>query len=124
MNSGRRSQKSLPGVRRTRFGVFLTDEERLQIKQRAKAARMSMSHYLIQCALRSDSGVTFAELEAFLDELREFRNQIIKVGTNLNQVAHHANSVSEIPVDFYLAAREVQGALASVNEFLRVKVGK
>lgn len=122
MSSGRRSLKSLPGVRRSRVVVFATDEEKLQLKQRAKAARMSVSYYLIQCALRGESGVTFAELEDFLSELREFRNQIIKVGTNLNQVAHHANSVSEIPADFYLASREVQDALANVNEFLRAKV--
>lgn len=123
MAGGRRSAKSLPGVRRTRFGIFLTDEEKMQIRSRAKHARMSMSHYLIQCALRNHNGVTFAELEAFLDELKDFRNQIIKVGTNLNQVAHHANTTSEIPLNFEDTTREVQQCLMGVNEFLRTKLG-
>lgn len=122
MGAGRRSLKSLPGVTRSRLVVFVTDEEKLQIALRAKRARMSMSHYLIQCALRNHNGVTFAELEAFLDELKEFRNQVIKVGTNLNQVAHHANTVSEIPLNFEVTVGEVQECLKGVNAFLNTKI--
>ncbi|MCR4638362.1 plasmid mobilization relaxosome protein MobC [Ruminococcus sp.] len=77
-------------IKTERMELRLTPEEKDNLIKRAAEARMSMSKYLL--ALSEQKKIIVVE------DLSEFIRQLIKIGTNVNQVALVANtyrSVSE-----------------------------
>ena len=51
-------------------------------------------------------------------QLRDYRRQLVGVTTNLNQIAHHANTTSEVPADFAAVVAEVHQLHDDINAIL------
>jgi len=74
----------MPLIKTERMELRLTPAEKENLAARAAEARMSMSQYLL--ALSEQKKIIIA------DELPELCRQIIKIGTNVNQIALVANT--------------------------------
>ena len=73
-----------------RFELRLTSSQKEQLLERAKKSRLSMTDYLL--ALSEQKKIVV------IDDVSEIIKQILKIGTNVNQIAMVANtnkSVSE-----------------------------
>ncbi|MGD9803437.1 MAG: plasmid mobilization relaxosome protein MobC [Hyphomicrobiaceae bacterium] len=84
-----------------RIKVQLTVEQRDILEARAEAAGITLAAYMRQCALVSLGGPGAPkrpplkrkrEQELTFAEIHEMAMQVRKVGINLNQLAHQANS--------------------------------
>ncbi len=120
----RRSPRSREGERRKPLAVYLSDQERALLERRAEATGTSMARVLVDATLRPASAgeLDAGALAETVALLRGYRRQLEGACTNLNQVAHHANTVSQVPAGFGdLVARvervvdEVEDILASVR---------
>jgi uncharacterized membrane protein len=77
------------------FTVRATEQEHSEIRRRADAARMSASRYLIQRGLVGrlpDLRITLPPSQEEREQLERILYALRKVGNNLNQLAHTANS--------------------------------
>ena len=84
----------MPRTKTVQIALRLTPSEKEKLSKGAVEARMSMSRYLL--ALSEQKKIIVVE------DLTEFIRQLIKIGTNVNQVALVANtyrSVSEKQID-------------------------
>lgn len=92
-----------------RLTVRVTKAERRRLGDRARAAGLSASRYLVEAGLAATEPPDPAEraaLEAALFHLR-------KVGVNLNQIARRLNAGGRVPPD------ALDRALAAADEALR-----
>lgn len=116
----RRSARTRTGVRRRPLAVYLSEDERALLEQRSEATGTSMARVLVDAALRPaqagqiDTGA-LAETVALL---RGYRRQLEGACTNLNQIAHHANTVSEVPADFAAVVAHVERVVDEVEDIL------
>ena len=97
----------MPKIKTERLELRLTQSEKEKLSAQAAEARMSMSQYLL--ALSEQKRIVVA------DELPEVCVQLIKIGTNVNQIAHVANTyhtVSEKDIE------SVNRNLAKVQDLL------
>ena len=74
----------MANIKTERLEVRLTPAEKEKLSSKAAEARMSMSQYLL--ALSEQKKIIV------VDELPELIRQIIKIGTNVNQIAMVANT--------------------------------
>ena len=78
-----------------------------------------MSRFVVETALHP---VTAAEgiagpahVEELIELLRAYRRQLEGAMTNLNQIAHHANTVHEVPEDFASVVSSVADTIEDIN---------
>lgn len=117
----RRRSARTQGVRRQRLTVYLTEEERALLETRSEVSGESMAKILVDCALHPASagdGVDAGDVHELVAQLRDYRRQLVGVTTNLNQVAHHANTTSEIPSSFNAVVAEVHQLHDDINAIL------
>lgn len=115
----RRSARVREG-RRSRLTVYLAPEERQALELRAQSTGESMAKILVDSALHpmiadADAVVSLTEAAGLL---RDYRRQLVGVTTNLNQIAHHANTVHEVPADFGRVVAEVERLTDEINDLL------
>ena len=69
------------------FNMWLSQEEKAKIQEKANKAGISMSEYIRRCALGR-------KIPQYGDVavLREISAELGKIGSNLNQIAHHLNA--------------------------------
>lgn len=123
---GRHAKRSRSGTRRQRLTVYLTDEQREVLELRAKMSGQSLARTLVDSAIQPvhikalDEEKIPVEMHGdVLASLRTVRRNLEGMATNLNQVAHHANTVSEVPSDFAEVVSQVRRSVADINELLR-----
>ncbi|WP_232023102.1 plasmid mobilization relaxosome protein MobC [Actinomyces viscosus] len=117
----RRRSARTQGVRRGRLTVYLTDEERSLLEARSEVSGESMAKILVDCALHPASageGVDASDVHELVAQLRDYRRQLVGVTTNLNQIAYHANTTSEVPADFAALVAEVHQLHDDINAIL------
>lgn len=117
----RRRSARTQGVRRGRLTVYLTDEERALLEARSEVSGESMAKILVDCALHPVSageGVDAGGVHELVAQLRDYRRQLVGVTTNLNQIARHANTTSEIPSSFSAVLEEIHRLHDDVNAIL------
>lgn len=114
----RRSVKSAPGMKRVPVRVWMTEFERQQLKMLASANHVSMSKYLLDSALHTSHRATPAQIMSLVEELESLRAHLGKVGSNLNQIARHANTHYEVPTDAAFTARQVYELVTKINEVI------
>ena len=89
-------------TRNTQINFRVTEQEKLELKKRADDARLSMSNYLLALArnkkiYRVDGIEDFMQYFAMaVYEINRVKSQIIKCGTNINQIAHTANATHSL----------------------------
>jgi hypothetical protein len=81
------------------FTIRVTADERRLLRDRTRAARLSLSHYLVEASLaeRPLSGADRARRDRALYHLR-------KVGVHLNQLTRRVNGGAIVPIDALLEA--------------------
>ena len=86
---GGRRRRREPGGRPHQVLVRFTEEEFAAVSLQAAAARVGVSHYVALRALESPGGgaVDLPTMRSWTEELFGLRTQVVRVGTNLNQVA-------------------------------------
>lgn len=117
----RRRSARTQGVRRGRLTVYLTDAERALLEARSEVSGESMAKILVDCALHPASageGVDAGGVHELVAQLRDYRRQLVGVTTNLNQIARHANTTSEIPSSFSAVLEEIHRLHDDVNAIL------
>lgn len=117
----RRRSARTQGVRRGRLTVYLTDEERSLLEARSEVSGESMAKILVDCALHPASageGVDAGDAHELVAQLRDYRRQLVGVTTNLNQIAYHANTTSEVPADFAAVVAEIHQLHDDINAIL------
>ncbi|OLL12362.1 mobilization protein MobC [Actinomyces oris] len=101
--------------------MYLTDEERALLEARSEVSGESMAKILVDCALHPVSageGVDAGDAHELVAQLRDYRRQLVGVTTNLNQIAHHANTTSEVPSSFAAVVAEVHQLHDDINAIL------
>ncbi|WP_172193323.1 plasmid mobilization protein [Actinomyces faecalis] len=121
----RRSARLRGGQRRKPLTVYLSDEERELLELRSEATGESMAKILVDAALRpsqnpvvAPEAVAPAEMGEAMAALRDMRRDLDGIGNNLNQIAYHANTVSEVPADFTQVVELVHRAIDDINDIL------
>lgn len=118
---GRRlSSRVANGQRRHRIQVNVTAEQAQLLRMRADNLGLSMSRVLVDSAFKPvESGeIDAAALRESVVLLREYRRKLEGMATNLNQVAKHANTVSQVPADFGAVVEAVNQLVDEVNDLL------
>lgn len=118
---GRRlSSRVANGQRRFRIQVNVTAEQAQLLRMRADNLGLSMSRVLVDSAFKPvESGeIDAAALRESVVLLREYRRKLEGMATNLNQIAKHANTVSQVPADFGAVVEAVNQLVDEVNDLL------
>ncbi|MFG3224294.1 plasmid mobilization protein [Kitasatospora sp. NPDC048194] len=108
----KRRRRDDENPKHTKVSLRVTPEEKADIENRAKAAKLSVAHYLARKVFSEDSfglGGRDASLDAAVDELRATRRQHAGAMSNLNQLGRDYNS----GIDLQPAA--VQDAATAVH---------
>lgn len=117
--TARRARRSVRGVQRSRLLVSLTASERALIEEGARLRGVSMSRFVVEAALHpvtaSDGVAGAPHVEELIELLRAYRRQLEGAMTNLNQVAHHANAMREVPEDFASVVSSVADTIEDIN---------
>lgn len=117
--TARRARRSVRGVQRSRLLVSLTASERSLIEEGARLRGVSMSRFVVEAALHpvtaSEGVAEPAHAEELIALLRAYRRQLEGAMTNLNQVAHHANAMREVPEDFASVVSNVADTIEDIN---------
>lgn len=78
-----------------------------------------MSRFVVEAALHpvtaSDGVAGAPHVEELIELLRAYRRQLEGAMTNLNQVAHHANAMREVPEDFASVVSSVADTIEDIN---------
>lgn len=96
------------------FNVWLSDEEKLKIQQKANKAGITMSEYVRRSALGR-------KIPSYGDVtvLQNISAELGKIGSNLNQIAHHLNAGGSVYAVYY----DLQEVIRDWND-LRFRVLK
>lgn len=117
--TARRARRSVRGVQRSRLLVSLTSSERALIEEGARLRGVSMSRFVVEAALHpitaSEEVAGVPHVEELIELLRAYRRQLEGAMTNLNQIAHHANTVHEVPEDFASVVSSVADTIEDIN---------
>lgn len=116
----RSSRRSVQGITRERMSVNVTSSERALIEEGAKIRGVSISRYLVDGALHPvtiDGSADQSNAE-LVELLRGYRRQLEGAMTNVNQVAHHANTMREVPEEFGSTVRSLAVTLTRINDML------
>ena len=118
---GRRlSSRVANGQRRFRIQVNVTAEQAQLLKMRAAVEGVSVSRVVVDSLFKPvESGeIDAAALRESVVLLREYRRKLEGATTNLNQIAKHANTVSQVPANFGDVVRRLEEVTDEVNDLL------
>lgn len=93
-NGGRKRQgrqRRAKGGRNNPIHVRVTDEELSRLQEKAGRFGVSVPNLLVTLALHGGGG-SVLERHAAYREIAALRVQLIRIGTNINQLAHWANA--------------------------------
>jgi uncharacterized protein (DUF1778 family) len=92
------------GGGRHRLTVRVTDEEWVDLRERAEAAGVTVARFLVETATRAGDRTTVAQVTFLVRELQRAQRQVRGAATNLNQLAHVANGSGRLPAEVPEAA--------------------
>ncbi len=97
-NTDARRQRRVPGGSPHRINIRTTTETYARLVAGAAVARLSLPRYLIESALRrSSGGWSLREQRWWAERLDVIETRLIRIGTNLNQMAAATNATGETP---------------------------
>lgn len=112
---GKRRNRKVSGgdsVRKYRIGISVNKTERSRLERRAEKANMTLSRYCREQALERE--VREAD-KAVIAYLLEQKNNLGKIGSNINQIAHalNANRMSYVTAEKLM--EEANKLMKSIN---------
>lgn len=110
----RKRQPNVPGGRKNRVRVQLSDQELAILEERAAAEGLTVSHFLVRAGL----GAPPVSDRAVLLELAGVKRLVNTATSNLNQVARAANSGSYDADAHAGAVARIDRAAKMLNETL------
>ena len=115
----RRSERGL-NTRRRVVCVYVTDEEKALLEAASANMGISMARVLLDAALHRPELPAHKHAEGLnlVSEMRHYRRQLEGIAVNMNQVAFHANSRHEVPLEFEAALRQVYSLVDELNDVL------
>jgi hypothetical protein len=112
-----RRQRRVRGGSPLRVNVRTTPETHTRLA--ADAAGLSIPRFLVESALRrSSGGWSLREQRWWAERLDAVETRLIRIGTNLNQMAAATNSTGELPQELLGALRYVEETLDRHREVL------
>lgn len=108
------------GEQRVSMHFYVTAEQAQLLRMRAAVEGVSVSRVVVDSLFKTvESGeIDAAALRESVVLLREYRRKLEGMATNLNQVAKHANTVSQVPADFGAVVRRLEEVTDEVNDLL------
>lgn len=108
------------GEQRVSMHFYVTAEQAQLLRMRAAVEGVSISRVVADSLFKTvESGeIDAAALRESVVLLREYRRKLEGMATNLNQVAKHANTVSQVPADFGVVVEAVNQLVDEVNDLL------
>lgn len=94
------------------INIRLSEKDYVHFQDLAKTNNTTMSGYVVSC-IREKKVPDEAR-----KELRELRNQLLKIGTNLNQLTRLANTQGIIIGDLDQTLKNVNETVNKVNELI------
>jgi hypothetical protein len=119
----RRRRANVDGGRMHRHVVKVTPEEEAQLVMIAERHHVTVARLLIESAV-SEAGETPSERRNQFVELSNLARLVGTVANNVNQVARHANSTSEIPADAAASIAHAKSIIHRVDRFLAEMSGR
>lgn len=117
--TARRARRSVRGIQRSRLLVSVTSSERALIEEGARFRGVSLSRFVVEAALHpvtTSEGIAGpSHAEELIELLRAYRRQLEGAMTNLNQIAHHANTLHEVPENFASVVSSVADTIEDIN---------
>lgn len=100
-------------IKNKQINIRLSEKDYSLFKELVKDNDISgMSAYVVSCIREKKIPDTARK------ELRELRNQLYKVGTNLNQIARLANTEGIFVKDLDQVLKEVNDTVHKINELI------
>jgi hypothetical protein len=119
----RRRRANVEGGRMHRHVIKVTPEEEARLVRLAERHRVTVARLLVESAL-SEGGETPSERRNQFLELSNLARLVGTVANNINQIARHANSTSEIPADAAAAITGAKSVIHRVDRFLAGMAGR
>ncbi|WP_050998050.1 hypothetical protein [Saccharomonospora marina] len=102
-----------------RINVRTTEKVYARLAMAAATARLSLPRYLVESALREPAGGwSLREQRWWVERLDAVETRLIKVGTNLNQMAAATNATGELSGALGVALRYLEATLDRHRELL------
>lgn len=108
-------QRRLPGGRKNKVTVRMSDEEARFIQARALVAGVSVPKLLVEAALAGDVQ-TLSERRALAAEIVAARRLLARIGNNLNQLTRVANATGELPPQLVATMDATARTIARLEE--------
>lgn len=101
------------------YPLRMNDEEREKLDANAALHGMKLSRYLVEAGLAMGRGSGLAEQRQSIDELIRIRTLLGRTASNINQIARHANTTSEVPDDAAAAVRYAKDLMIRIDALVR-----
>lgn len=117
----RRVKRSRNGTQRTkRVTVVLTESEHAMLRERAVNEGCAMTRVMWNATFNPTGAgdIDVSHLSEIVTHLRDMQRDLEGATTNLNQVAHHANSMRDVPSDFAAVVEHVEDLADRLDDLL------
>ena len=92
----RKRQANQVGGRPVRKVLTLTDAEHAELSIAAQREGKTVQRFVVEAGIARVRGVDLEQTKETIRGLFAVQHQVAKVGTNINQLAHHANATGEL----------------------------
>lgn len=99
-------------IKTKQINIRLSPKDYNQFQELTKANKTTMSGYLVSCIREKKIP------DESRKELRDLRNQLLKIGTNLNQLTRLANTQGIIIGDLDQTLKEVTDTVGKINDLI------
>jgi hypothetical protein len=118
-NPKARRQRRVVGGAKNRINVRITESTYERLVALAASARLSLPRFLVESALRSSSGGwSLREQRWWAERLHVVETRLIRIGTNVNQIAAATNATGVPAEGLSATLAYVTATLARLHEVL------
>lgn len=113
--SERKRQQNVAGGRAVRREVTLTPLQDGQLTVAAERAGRTVPAFLVEAGLKAGGFQTETERRESIFALFQLREQLARIGNNLNQMARLLNSEGEVDADLRATLADVREKISAVD---------
>lgn len=114
--SERKRQANVTGGRQVRREVTLTPVQDGQLVVAAERANRTVPAFLVEAGLKAGGYQTETERRESIFALFQLREQLARIGNNVNQMAKLLNAEGEVDTDLRATLAVVREKIAAVDE--------